>query len=249
MYRFFVNANQWNEGKCPYVEGDDYNHIHNVLRMKTGEEILICDEGDKEYQCRITGYDEQARRVDLEIVDIFGNARELPARIVLFQGYPKGDKLETIIQKAVELGVSEVVPVSMKRSVVKLDEKKATKKVERMNAIALAAAKQSKRGRIPEVTNVMSLREACEYARDLEYVLLPYENADGMTGSKKCIHDAKGKKSIGIFIGPEGGFDDNEVALIESVGGNTISLGHRILRTETAALTIMSLLMFELEED
>lgn len=249
MYRFFVKANQWMDGSCPYVDGDDYNHIHNVLRMKPGEEVLICDEGEKEYQCKITDYDEPLRRVNLEIVDIFGNARELPSRIVLFQGYPKGDKLETIIQKAVELGASEVVPVSMKRSVVKLDEKKASKKVERMNAIALSAAKQSKRGKIPNVTSVMTLKQACEYAKELDYILLPYENAEGMKGSKRCITDAKGKKSIGVFVGPEGGFDDNEVAMIESIGGNTISLGHRILRTETAALTILSLLMFELEED
>lgn len=249
MYRFFVKPDQWNQGKTPFVGGEDYNHIHNVLRMKIGEEVLISDEGDKEYQCKIIGYDEEGQLVNLEIIDIFGNARELPTDVVLFQGYPKGDKLETIIQKAVELGASEIVPVRMKRSVVKLDEKKATKKIERMNAISLSAAKQSKRGKVPNVTKVMSIKEACEYAKQLEYVLLPYENAEGMEGSKRLIMDAKGKKSIGVFIGPEGGFDEEEVAMIEAIGGNTISLGHRILRTETAAITILSLLMFQLDED
>ncbi|MDO5156073.1 MAG: RsmE family RNA methyltransferase [Eubacteriales bacterium] len=248
MHRFFVKPEQWNEEDA-FIEGEDYNHIHNVLRMKAGEELLVCDEGEKEYQCKIVGYDETLFHVNLEIVDVFGNARELPTELVLFQGYPKGDKLEWIVQKAVELGVSKIVPVSMKRCVVKLDDKKAAKKVERMSAIGLSAAKQSKRGKIPEVTSVMSMKEACEYAKTLEYVLLPYENAEGMEAARTLIANAKGKKSVGIFIGPEGGFAPEEVAMIEAIGGKTMSLGHRILRTETAGMTILSLLMFLIDED
>ena len=248
MYRFFVEAGQLNSEPVQ-IAGEDYNHIRNVLRMKSGEEVLLCDGSDKEYLCRIEGFDEAEQKVLLCINDVFGNARELPAEITLFQGYPKGDKLETIVQKAVELGACEIVPVSMKRCVVKLDEKKAAKKVERLNAISLSAAKQSKRGRIPEVKRVMSLKEACEYAKDMEYILLPYENAEGMAAARQLIQEAKDKKRIGIFIGPEGGFESSEVEMIRAIGGKTLSLGHRILRTETAGMTILSLLMFLLDEE
>lgn len=248
MHRFFVESNQLNNSLIR-IYGDDYNHIRNVLRMKPGEEVLVCDGSDKEYLCQIIDYHTDEEMVELKIADIFGNARELPARITLFQGYPKGDKIETIVQKAVELGVYEIVPVMMKRSIVKLDDKKAKKKVERLNGIALSAAKQSKRGIIPKVCDVMTLHEAVRYAELMDYVLLPYEQAEGMTHSRELLQAAKGKQSIAVFIGPEGGFDMSEVELIESVGGKTLSLGHRILRTETAGMTIMSLLMFLLEED
>jgi 16S rRNA (uracil1498-N3)-methyltransferase len=248
MYRFFVEPEQL-QSEPVYVTGEDYNHIKNVLRMKPGEELLLCDGGDREYSCRIEGYDEKERHVLLKILDVFGNARELSAKITLFQGYPKGDKLETIVQKAVELGVFEVVPVTMKRCVVKLDDKKAAKKVERFNAISLSAAKQSKRGIIPKVRDVMSMQEACEYAGKMDCVLLPYENAEGISHSRTLISELNRYENIGVFIGPEGGFEPSEVAMIEAVGGQTLSLGHRILRTETAAVTMMALLMFALEQD
>ena len=248
MYRFFVNSEQLKEATV-VLTGDDYNHIRNVLRMKNGEEVLLCDGGDKEYLCSITGYDIDEERVLLQVTDVFGNARELPTKITLFQGYPKGDKMETIIQKAVELGVYDVVPVMMKRCVVKLDEKKAGKKVERFNAIALSAAKQSKRGCIPEVKEVMSLSKALGYAREMDLVILPYENAAGMEYARKVIKEVSGKQHIGVFIGPEGGFEASEVEQIEAMGGKKITLGHRILRTETAGMTILSLLMFQLEQD
>lgn len=248
MYRFFVTAEQLNE-EIIGLTGEDYNHIHNVLRMKLGEEVLLCDGGDKEYLCAITSYDTQAEQVFLEVTDVFGNARELSVKITLFQGYPKGDKMETIIQKAVELGAYEVVPVMMKRCVVKLDDKKAQKKVERLNAISLSAAKQSKRGIIPEVREVMSIQQACVYAKNMDMVILPYENAEGMEYSKKVLSEASVHKHIGVFIGPEGGFEPSEVEMIQEIGGKVISLGHRILRTETAGMTILSLLMFQLEQD
>lgn len=248
MYRFFIGEKQLKEEQIT-LSGSDYNHIRNVLRMKQGEEVLLCDGGEKEYLCSITGYDTEKEQVLLAITDVFGNARELPAKITLFQGYPKGDKMELIIQKAVELGAYEVVPVMMKRCVVKLDNNKMHKKVERLNAIALSAAKQSKRGIIPEVKNVMTFSEACKYAQDMEMVLLPYENAEGMQYAKELIKEASDRKSIAVFIGPEGGFDASEVEQIEAIGGKTLSLGHRILRTETAGMTILSLLMFQLEQD
>ena len=247
MYRFFVKPEKLKSTPI-LIDGDDYNHIHNVLRMKAGEQILLSDESDKEYLCEITGFLPEEDQVQLKIIDIWSNSRELPARIVLFQGYPKGDKMEQIVQKAVELGAVEIVPVMMKRCVVKLDDKKAQKKVERLNAIALSAAKQAKRGIIPEVKPIVNMQEAVRYASDMEYIIIPYENAEGMDFSKEIIRAAKGKESIAVFIGPEGGFDSSEVELIESVGGKTITLGHRILRTETAGMAMLSLLMFLLEE-
>lgn len=246
MHRFFVKPQQLTEDMV-IITGEDYNHIRNVLRMKIGEQLLLSDEGDKEYLCRIVGYTPD-ETVQLEIIDIAGSSRELPAKIVLFQGYPKGDKMEQIVQKAVELGVAEIVPVMMKRCVVKLDDKKVAKKIERLNAIALSAAKQSQRGIIPEVKPPITMEQAAAYAKDMEYIILPYEQAEGMEYSKSVIANAKGKATIGVFIGPEGGFSGDEVQQIEGIGGKTITLGHRILRTETAGPTVLSLLMYELEE-
>ena len=247
MYRFFVSTEQLQQEPIR-IGGEDYNHIHNVLRMKPGEEVLVTDQGDKEYLCKIVEYDMTSQEVLLQVVDIFGNNRELPAKIILFQGYPKGDKMEQIVQKAVELGVAEVVPVMMKRCVVKLDDKKAAKKIERLNGVALSAAKQSKRGRIPEVKTVMSMEDAIQYAGTLDHVIVPYESADGMEYSKKVIEQVTDGGSIGIFIGPEGGFETSEITAIEDIGGKVISLGHRILRTETAGMVVLSLLMFALEK-
>lgn len=247
MYRFFVSPEQLLQEPIR-ISGEDYNHIHNVLRMKTGEEVLVTDQGEKEYLCEIVDYDTDAQEVQLRVVDVFGNNRELPAKIVLFQGYPKGDKMEQIVQKAVELGAAEIVPVMMKRCVVKLDDKKAAKKIERLNGVALSAAKQSKRGRIPEVKPAMNMEQAIQYAKSLDSILVPYESAEGMEYSKKVIHESTDGRSIGIFIGPEGGFEPSEIEQIEAVGGKVISLGHRILRTETAGMVVLSLLMFGLEE-
>lgn len=248
MQRIFITPEQLNTQPI-LIQDEDYNHIRNVLRMRQGEKLLLCDSTDKEYLCEITAFDDTKRTVSVKIEDIFGNTRELPAEITLFQGYPKGDKIETIVQKAVELGVARIVPVMMKRSVVKLDDKKAAKKVERLNNIALNAAKQSKRGRIPEVSSVMNIKEAVECAKKMEVVLLPYENAEGMERSRDVLRQACETHSIGVFIGPEGGFEAEEVAMIEEIGGEIITLGHRILRTETAGITVLSLLMFELEKD
>lgn len=245
MYRFFVD-NGISSGEDIRITGSDYNHIKNVLRMKQGEKVLISDGNDREYLCslrEITG-----EEVYFEIEDIMGTSRELPAKITLFQGIPKGDKMEQIIQKAVELGVYEIVPVAMKRSVVKLDHKKAAKKAERWNSIALSAAKQSKRGIIPQVREILPYDEAVKEASTMEKFLLPYENAEGIDGSRKLVASMKGKQSIAVFIGPEGGFDETEVQRAIESGAQTLTLGKRILRTETAGITMLSILMFLLEE-
>ncbi len=246
MYRFFVEKEAC-LGERIAIKGQDVNHIKNVLRLKIGEQIAVSDGEEKEYICSINELTEDV--VFAKIEDVLGSNRELPVNIYLFQGFPKGDKMETIIQKAVELGVYKVIPVMTKRSIVKLDEKKAAKKVERYNAIALAAAKQSKRSVIPEVMPVMSFGEAKKLAGQLDMNIIPYENAEGITASKGVIKSVSGKNSLGVFIGPEGGFDEDEVKQILEIGGKSITLGHRILRTETAGMTVLSILMFELEQD
>lgn len=168
----------------------------------------------------------------------------MPSKITLFQGYPKGDKMEQIVQKAVELGAYEIVPVMMKRCVVKLDEKKAGKKVERLNSIAESAAKQSKRGLIPKVKEVMTFDASLEFAKSLDYVIIPYECAEGMDCSRTILKSAADKGTVGLFIGPEGGFEVSEIEKLKLMGGNIITLGHRILRTETAGMAVLSILMW-----
>lgn len=246
MYRFFVEQENI-IGEEIVITGTDVNHIKNVLRIDIGEEITISAGTDKEYICSVTDMDND--KVVCCILDIVGNSAELSTQVVLFQGYPKGDKMELIIQKMVELGVTKIVPVMTKRSIVKLDDKKASKKVERFNAIALAAAKQSKRGIIPTVEPVMSYKQAIEYAKTLDMNIIPYEDAKGIEYSKEIITSIKGKKSLGIFIGPEGGFSVEEVDMAKSIDAKVITLGHRILRTETAGMAIMSIIMFQVEED
>ena len=184
-----------------------------------------------------------------DILDVCDNFAELETGITLFQGFPKADKMEWIIQKTVELGVTRIVPVMTKRTVFKLDAKKAGKKTERYQAIALAAAKQSGRGIIPEVTAPVTWKEALAMAKELDMNMIPYEEAEGVAYSKEVFASIKGKKSLGIFIGPEGGFARDEVETAVAMGAKMVTLGHRILRTETAGMAVMSIIMFELEED
>lgn len=225
--------------------GRDVNHIKNVLRMKPGEEVLISNGVDRDYHCRLAEID--AEEVVAEILSVDEGGTELPVRLYLFQGLPKQDKMELIVQKAVELGAYQVIPVSMHRSVVKLDAKKAETKVKRWNGIAESAAKQSKRVVIPEVTGVMTVKEALAYATEFDLKLLPYENARGMAATKECVEKVKPGMSIAVFIGPEGGFEESEVELAKAAGFEAVSLGRRILRTETAGLAALSILMYQIE--
>ncbi len=213
--------------------------------MKTGEELWISNGSSKEYRCTIENI--SSDEVLLHIIYAQEPDYELPNRIYLFQGLPKADKMELIIQKAVELGAYEVIPVETRRCVVKLDGKKAAKKVERWQQIAESAAKQSKRMLVPSVHSVMSFKEALRYAETMDIRLIPYELAKGMKETKKLISDIKPGQSVGIFIGPEGGFEEKEVEAAINAGASSITLGKRILRTETAGLAILSVLMFQLE--
>lgn len=246
MYRFFVEPSQIGEEEIR-ICGSDVNHIKNVLRMKQGEEILISSGENLEYTCYIQKMQEE--EVTAHIMYVQEAGYELSSKIFLFQGLPKGDKMELIIQKAVELGVHQIIPVASRRSVVKLDKKKEEKKIVRWQAIAESAAKQSKRMYVPQIAGVMSFGEAVQYAGKLDVVLMPYELAKGMKETKEIIRGIQKGQSVGIFIGPEGGFEEEEVRQAVSLAGaRPITLGKRILRTETAGLTVLSILMFELEE-
>ena len=244
MQHFFVTPSQVT-GDRIIIKGSDVNHMKNVLRMHLGEEVTISDGNNKQYLCRIEGY-EDAEAI-LEIVEEQESDTELPSRIYLFQGLPKQDKMELIVQKAVELGAYQVIPVSTKRCVVKLDDKKAKKKVERWQQIAESAAKQAGRGCIPEVHDIMSFKQALEYSQELDVVLIPYELAEGLKETKELIQSIRPGQSVGIYIGPEGGFEREEVEYAIENGAKAITLGKRILRTETAGLTTLSVLMFHLE--
>ncbi|WP_461815779.1 16S rRNA (uracil(1498)-N(3))-methyltransferase [Faecalimonas sp.] len=244
MHHFFVTPSQVS-GDRIYIDGSDVNHICNVLRMKKGEKLQISDGNNKKYICQIDEI--TVEKVFLQIVEEKIGDTELPSKIYLFQGLPKSDKMELIVQKAVELGAYEIIPVSTKRAVVKLDAKKASKKVERWNSIAEGGAKQSGRTLVPKVREVMGYKEALSYAKELDVVFIPYELAEGMERTKELIEKIAKGQSVGIFIGPEGGFEKEEVEQAMKMGAEPITLGKRILRTETAGLTILSILMYHLE--
>lgn len=245
MHHFFVTPQQIS-GEMIRIEGGDVNHMKNVLRMKLHEKAKISDGERKTYLCEVEAYEEDA--AILHILEEMDADTELASRLYLFQGLPKSDKMELIVQKAVELGIYQVIPVAMKRSVVKLDDKKAAKKVERWNSIAESAAKQAGRSQIPEVAMPCSYKEALKIAADLDVTLLPYELAGGMNATRDVIRGVKSGQSVGIFIGPEGGFEPEEVEAATEMGAKVITLGRRILRTETAGLATLAILMFELEQ-
>lgn len=245
MYHFFAKKENIFENYI-LIDGDDVKHLRNVLRIRPGERIIMSSGENIDYYCVVSDIEEDRIIASIESVDKEG--RELPVRIYLFQGLPKGDKMEFIIQKAVELGAHEIIPVAMKRSVVKLDSKKSESKVKRWNLIAESAAKQSKRSVLPLVNDVMTFKQAAEYAKKLDIVLMPYECADGMQSTKELINSIRPGQSVGIFIGPEGGFDGEELTAAHDNKFSIITLGKRILRTETAGMMLLSVLMYNLEE-
>ena len=247
MHHFFVEPSKI-QGNHIFIDGPDVNHIRNVLRMNPGEEVNVTDgSGEKVYRCAIASIGEDT--VELNIMWAQEKGMELPSKIYLFQGLPKSDKMELIIQKAVELGVYEIIPMATARAVVKLDQKKAAAKVKRWQAISESAAKQSKRLLIPEVKEPVKFSEALKLASDLDVRLIPYELAEGMDGTRRIIQSVKPGQSVAVFIGPEGGFEEAEVELAKEAGFQAITLGRRILRTETAGMTVLSILMYQLEEN
>ena len=300
MNHFFVKPEQICEEEI-VITGSDVNHIRTVLRMKSGEQLVLSDGEGHDYTCSISSLSESEIRC--RILARVSSGTEPEARFYLFQGMPKADKLEHIIQKSVELGVYEIIPVETSRCIVRYDAKKQRSKLERWRKIAESAAKQSRRGIIPQVREIMTFRDAVAYAAHLDLVLIPYENFKDMDQTRAVLSEIRPGMKVGIFVGPEGGFEQSEVALaiapvkesmknscrknqlqtgdssdaaerktpaekqlsdpVESsddlgkmaaaeeqsagAGARQISLGTRILRTETAPLMLLSILVFGLE--
>lgn len=247
MYHFFVEPPQIDvERRRVVITGEDVNHIVNVLRIRQGEELAVSNGVDgKEYRCEVHAFDQE--RVECVLRFIKEDGVELPARVRLFQALPKADKMELIIQKAVELGVHEIIPVASGRCVVKLDAKKEVSKLARWNAIAEAAAKQSRRALIPKVSPVVSFADAVKEAAGADVKMIPYELASDMERTRELIGSIRPGSQIAVMIGPEGGFEETEIEQAKAAGIVPMTLGRRILRTETAGFTVMAWLMYHLE--
>lgn len=243
MFNFFVDENQRQNDRY-YINGSDFNHIKNVLRMSIGDTFLVSEKGSGSL-CQLESFENDT--VVAKILEENYNNTSLPVKIHLLQGLPKGDKLELIIQKCVELGVFEITPVEMTRCVVKIDEKKKKSKQARWQAISESAAKQCKSNIIPEISEILTYKQALEKAKTFDVFLVPYESKNGMDDTKNALCEIKSGMSVGILIGPEGGFNEKEIAQALEVGGKVISLGKRILRTETAAITSVAMCMLHAE--
>ena len=247
MRKFFVKENQINSELITILD-EDVNHIKNVLRLNVGENLQICDiDSSKNYICEILEL--TAKSVTCKILEEIQSIAEGNVELHIFQGLPKADKMELIIQKGTELGVSEFVPVSFKRSIVKISPKDEKKKIDRWNKISEVAAKQSKRDIIPKVRNVESIKNVCNEIKDYDIVLLAYELEENnyIKNELLKIKNTKENYKIAVIIGPEGGIEKEEVEVLENAGAKVISLGKRILRTETVALQVSSIIMYELE--
>jgi 16S rRNA (uracil1498-N3)-methyltransferase len=244
MFHFFVSPENITADEVAIV-GSDVNHIKNVLRMKTGEKFVANDGNGASYCCSVREIYDDRIVADIEDGQLMSN--ELPVKLVLFQGLPKGDKMELIIQKAVELGVSEIYPVEMSRCVVKLDDKKKKSKTARWQSISESAAKQSGRTVIPEIHEPLPYAQALKVAEAFDLLLVPYECADSMAVLKEKIAQVRENMTVGIFIGPEGGYEEKEIEKAKEAGGKIVSLGKRILRTETASIAALAICMFNIE--
>ena len=258
MFHFFADAADIGMNTV-HLRGENYNHLKNVLRVRPGERVMISDDSGRDYLCEVAEILSEGEPEVRLLILSEEESHELPADIYLFQGLPKSDKMELIIQKAVELGAHCIVPLETRNSVVRLDEKKKDSKVKRWNAISEAAAKQSKRSIVPEVCEVMRWKDAMQYVSGFEICMIPYENAQDIGKTMEMLQQlgAAGKTEertaagqrprAAVFIGPEGGFTEDEIAEARQNGIVPVTLGRRILRTETAAICAMSMLMLTLE--
>lgn len=247
MPKFFVKNNQVKDNVIEVI-GEDVNHIANVLRAKIGDEIQVCDtETSNNYIVAIEEIKKE--KVTCKIIKQIESEAESPISISIFQGIPKADKMELIIQKSVELGVKEITPVQMERCISKINGKDESKKIERWQKISEVAAKQSGRDIIPKINNVVKITEICNQINNFDIIIVPYEKAEGYSlkdSIEEIKRNSKKEVSIGIVIGPEGGFDFSEIELLKSSGAKIVTLGKRILRTETVALAMISVIMYEL---
>lgn len=244
MPKFFIDKNEISRGQARLL-GEDEKHIKTVLRAREGEEVTLCDGEGMDYLCRIASLE---RGVLLDVLSQTPCETEPKTKLTLYQGLPKADKMEWIIQKCVEIGIDRIVAVATERAIVKLDKKEG-KKLERWQKIAEAAAKQSGRGKIPEVCQrVLKFAEAMEEAAGLDGAVIPYEKEPLENGLRQFVSGFSGS-TAGIFIGPEGGFSEEEIALAKEKGIRPVSLGKRILRTETAGMATAAILLYELETE
>lgn len=246
MFKFFVPEEQIVENKIK-IFGQDVNHIVNVLRLKIPDEIIVCDKDNgKSYITKINCIDKDY--VEVEIVRENIETTESNVSIDLFQGLPKFDKMEYIIQKATEIGVKNILPVSLERCIVKIDKKTEIKKLDRWQKIAEVAAKQSKRDYIPKIEKILNIENICQNIEKYDIILIAYENekANSLKTELKRLKGIDNLK-IGVIVGPEGGFSEKEVQKLVSLGAKCVTLGERILRTETASLVLLSDIIYEFE--
>lgn len=244
MHKFFVKTDNIINDKIN-ITNDDVRHITKVLRLKIGDSIQICDGNENEYICDIVEINKKS--VICQIKEKFKNRNESNINIVLFQGLPKAQKMELIIQKGVEIGVKEFYPIITERVVVKTDGKDISNKLERWNRIAYEAAKQSNRGIIPTVNNLISFEEALDILKRFDLIVVPYEK-EKSTSFKELFNESRDYKNIAVIIGPEGGFSEEEINIFIKNGFKPITLGPRILRTETAGLVASTILLYELSD-
>lgn len=248
MYKFFVKDNQIENDKIQII-GEDVNHIKNVLRLQKDEEIQVCNsDTSKSYITKIVEIDND--NIIVEIIEECAETTEANISLHIFQGLPKQEKMETIIQKATEIGVSDITPVKMERCIVKLDEKTAQKKIERWQKIAEVAAKQSKRDKIPKVHPCINLKSIYEKVEEYDIVITAYEEEKEIN-IKQVLKSLMPKKDlkIAVIIGPEGGMAEDEVKFLSKLPNlKVVTLGKRILRTETAPLVLASVIMYEFDE-
>ena len=245
MPRFFVRTNQISNDNIDII-GEDVKHIKNVLRKQIGDKVEVCnqDTGDS-YKCEIKNFSED--EIKTNIIEKLKNIQE-KVQVDIYQGLPKSDKMELIIQKSVELGANAIIPVNMKRCVVKLEGKDEAKKTDRWQKIAESAAKQCGRSFIPEVKNLINVKDICNLINEYDAIIVAYENEKENTLKSELQKLNSANLKIGIVIGPEGGLEENDIKLLRENGARIVTLGNRILRTETVALNVLSIIMYEFEQ-
>lgn len=246
MPKFFVKNNQIKNNIINII-GTDVNHIANVLRLKAENEIQICNEDSGiNYKAKIIDINKED--IKCKIIEEIESKTEANTHIHIFQGIPKFEKMELIIQKCTELGVKEITPVEMERCVVKLDGKTENKKLERWRKIAEVAAKQSGRDKIPNINNVIKIKNICNILKNYDIVLVPYEKEKITTLKEVLVKLPQKDLKIAIIIGPEGGFDEQEIKMLEQSNCKIVTLGNRILRTETVSIAMTSIILYELAD-
>ncbi len=247
MQRYFVTKDSIADGIVT-ITGGDVHHIVRVMRMEQGDEIICSDNDKRTYRCRISSLHNEA--IQATILEEYGQKSELPVAVTIAQGLPKGDKLEFITQKSTELGASCVLPFSARRSVPKWDEKKAGKKIERLNKIAKEAAEQAHRDRIPKVEKLHSFQELLGRMKDYQHCIVAYEEVARQGEPSllaKALARVQRKQSLLVIIGPEGGLTPEEVEKLKEEGAALCGLGPRILRTETAPMYVLSAISYYFE--